>query len=168
VGITVQYRRISQDMLTFLQKEQHQGIAEAYMLHERTPFPYSLYHFELGKTYDAMHVFLNPDDDKTHILWDVLEGAKPLFANRPGNQIYLGQIYVLTSQQIDQIVEAMMSISAEESIERYKRIQEIAEEQDLTTNEYSKYLHFMHSFEQFLCFFRIAHEAGDAVLRWHT
>lgn len=47
-------------------------------------------------------------------------------------------------------------------------MQEITEEQDLTTNEYSKYMHFMHSFEQFLCFFRIAQEAGDAMLRWHT
>lgn len=122
MGITVQYRRISQDMLTFLQKEQHQGIAEAYMLHERAPFPYSLYHFELGKTYDAMHSFLNPDDDKTHVLWDVLEGTTLLFANHSGDQIYLGQIYVLTPKQIDQIVEAMIRISAEESIKRYKSL----------------------------------------------
>lgn len=169
MGITVSFYRVAATTLQQLIAGQDEQAAAEQILQGYDDFPYSLHHLNLGKLYNLVEHFLNPTKDSASRLWRVFNGGTML-VHEPGvppNEIYLGKLYYFDPQEVHRITRAMAEIQhSADTLHRYQLMMNIpSEEEALRHDVFPTYDDVVHHFLQLFCFFRIAEEAGDAMLR---
>jgi hypothetical protein len=172
MGITVTFYRISSTQYEETRRTQDEGAVYTVMRNHRKPFPYSLHRLGLDKLYGLLDGFLNPTDDPTSILWQVLNGGTVLGAHEdltPG-EVYLSIPYYFDPPTVATISRAMADIDDfEDMLNRYKTMMGIASDKEAVENTtFPTYRDTLEMFRQAFCFFHIAEEAGDAIVRLHN
>jgi len=170
--MSISDRHISAELLAKFLEQQDEDALKTYMFEEHPPFPYSIHHYETGEYFPLIRDYLDPDDDPTSLLWHVVEGMHPVIRDGlPPDNIYLGQVRYLSPAEVQTIARQMLEITPRKGIKRYMDWRHIDNE-DLVWEEdpsdYTGYRFVWSLFQDMLCFFRIAEEAGDGILRCQT
>jgi hypothetical protein len=172
MGITVAFYRISAAQYEETRRTQDEGAVYTVMRNHRIPFPYSLHYLELDKLYGLVNGFLNPTRDPGAVLWQVLNGGTVLGPHEdltPG-EVYLSIPYYFDPPTVTTISRAMAMIrDFEDTLNRYKTFMDFASDTEaMERQEFPSYRDTMELFYKTFCFFHIAEEAGDAIVRIHS
>jgi hypothetical protein len=168
MGIDVHYRRIPAAQLQHLVETVDEANAATYMQQDWALFPYSIPHLHVAAS-SWLHRLLNPTDDPSSILWHVVEGATPLGRNYGNpNQIYLHQVRYLTPQEVQQVAHELVKFDLVVVIDRFALMMEIPHKEPRDILRHPDFARIFRVFEQTLCFFQIAAEVGDGIIRWHS
>jgi hypothetical protein len=172
MGITVAFYRISAAQYEVTRRTQDEGAVYTVMRNHRDPFPYSLHYLELDKLYGLVNGFLNPTRDPSSVLWQVVNGGTVLGAydNVAPEQVYLNIPSYLDPPTVTMISHAMAAIrDYKDTLNRYKTMLGIASDKEaLETTAFPTYRDVLEMFRETFCFFHIAEEAGDAIVRFHN
>jgi hypothetical protein len=172
MGITVAFYRISAAQYEETRRTQDEGAVHTVMRNHRVSFPYSLYYLELDKLYGLLDGFINPTRDPNAVLWQVLNGGKVLDADEglASNGVYLNVLYYFDPPMVATISRAMAAIDdVEDMLNRYKTMMGIASNTEVVENTaFPTYRDTLEMFREAFCFFHIAEEAGDAIVRYHN
>jgi hypothetical protein len=100
----------------------------------------------------------------------LIHGARPIIARYPpsSDQEYLTVIDYMSPTEVQVISQAMARITQEESLQRYMRWRKIENEMAVweeDPRDYTGYEFVYELFRDVFCFFHIAEEAGDGMLR---
>lgn len=167
--MTISYRRISAPMLTELLELQDEDATHAYYNHDDGAFPYTLHHYAVGEYWPLLRDFLEIHYNPNRVFWPLIHGARPLIARYPpSDQEYLTVIDYMLPAEVQTIAQAMAQITRKESIQRYMRWRKIEDEMTIweeDPRDYTGYQFVYDLFRDVFCFFHIAEEAGDGMLR---
>jgi hypothetical protein len=119
-------------------------------------------------TQPLLRDFLN-SYDQTSPFWRILHGSRPVIARYAvSDDEYLTVVDYLTPAEVRSIARALAEITRERGIQRYMQWRKI-EDESLVWEEdpldYTGYHFVWQQFTDVLCFFSIAKEAGDGILR---
>jgi hypothetical protein len=171
MGITVAFYRISAAQFEATRRTQDEGAVYTVQRHHRVPFPYSLHYLELDKLYPLVDQFIDPTDDPTSILRQVFHGGIVLgvYDGLAPSEVYLSVPFYFDPPTVAAISRAMAAIDDDEDmLNRYKRILEIDTDKEARENTvFPTYRDVLDLFRETFCFFHIAEEAGDAIVRIH-
>lgn len=166
---TISYRRISAARLVDLLERQDEDATHAYFNQDYGVFPYTLHHYALDEYWPLLRDFLEINHNPNHIFWPLIHGARPLIAHYPpSDQEYLTVIDYMTPAEVQAISQAMAQITQKESLQRYMRWRKIEDEMAVweeDPRDYTGYRFVYDLFRDVFCFFHIAEEAGDGMLR---
>lgn len=171
MGITVRYRRIPADFLAKLLEQQNERRVTEYMSEGNGPFPYTLQHYALGEYWPLLRDFLQSNDPQSPF-WRTLHGSQPIIPFYPfADQECLAVVDYLTPEEVRLITQAMSEITLQQGIQRYMSWRNIENESAIWHEDTGDYTGFHFVWQQFLdffCFFHIAKEAGDGILRQYS
>jgi len=136
---------------------------------EWKPFPHTIQRLGLY-SYGALHQLLNPQKSRSSILWNVIEGATPLTLSdrHDPEMMYLHHIRFLTPPEARQIAGAMASLYIPDFIDPFAALWELDKQDKQSILDHPDFVVIMREYEQLLCFFQVAAEVHDGILRWYS
>lgn len=165
MGIHTTYRRVPALLLEQWRATQNEPAAKHYIGQDVKQFPYSIQHLLLQNNID-LHGLLNPDSNTKTILWHVVEGATALDrSNYLSEEIYLGQVYYLTPDQVRAIANELAQLDFDTLVHNFASSMDLADHKPQTAFQHPMFIQTYRQFEHVLCFFQIAAEAGEGVVR---
>lgn len=171
MGITVRHRRIPANLLTEFLQEQDELRVNKYMSEGDGLFPYTLQHYALGEYWPLLRDFLQSDEPQSSF-WRTLHGSQPIIPfYGAADREYLGVVDYLTPEEVRRLTQAMSEITLQRGIRRYMSWRNIEDEMVVWDEDPRGYTNFHFVWQQFLdffCFFHIAAEAGDGILREYS
>ena len=172
MGITLAFYRIRAAQFEEIRRTRDEGSVFSLIRQRGDPFPYDLHYLELDKIYGLLSSFINPTDDPTSVLWHVFDGGVVLgsYPDATPGQSYLGVPSYLDPPIVGAISREMATIrDYEDTLSRYKTLMGFSSDTEAQEpREFPTYGDTLELFRETFCFFHIAEEAGDAIVRMYT
>jgi hypothetical protein len=170
MGVCICFRRVPSTLLDqFLQTRDQDAVFAWAWQDTWKPFPHTIQQLELY-TYGTLHALLNPQKDRSSLLWNVVEGATPLtFSNRHDPEtMYLLHIRFLTPTEVQQIAAEMAKLNVLDFISPFAELWKLDSQDKQRILHHPDFVSIRHDFERLLCFFQITAEVKDGIIRWYS
>jgi len=170
MGVYVSYRRVPAALLDqFLATRDEDAVFAWASEDEWKPFPHTIRQFDLY-SYGTLHQLLNPQKTRAAMLWNVIEGATPLLVSERHDPdiMYVRHIRYLRPPEVTRLAEELANMHTSDFVDRFAALWRLDTQDKRRILTHPDFVAIMRDYERLLCFFQIAAEMQDGIIRWYS